>query len=155
MAPISARSRNPIKVLLSIESSSLRASSADSTGVLPRLTTYFGPRTEAAGLCSRIPPLLVAASGESPDEPAVCRHAAKDHAAAVAGGIKCKAEQISMTTPGTQGEVSPESNEENSNLQPSGAPQTRNRPLPALLEPCGTKSAKTLPRRAVRSMERV
>src|SRR5260370_41029493 len=43
MAPISARSRTPIKVLLSIESSSLRASSADSTGVLPRLTTYFGP----------------------------------------------------------------------------------------------------------------
>src|SRR5216683_4783974 len=47
MAPISARSRSPIKVLLSIESSSLRASSADNTGVLPRFTTYFGPRTES------------------------------------------------------------------------------------------------------------
>src|SRR5229473_5335912 len=58
MVAISARSRSPIKVLLSIESSSLRASSADSTGVLPRFTTYFGPRTEAAGLTSRIPPVV-------------------------------------------------------------------------------------------------
>jgi hypothetical protein len=36
------RSRSPIKVLLSIESSSFRASSNDSTEVLPRLTTYLG-----------------------------------------------------------------------------------------------------------------
>jgi hypothetical protein len=56
--PISARSRRPIKVSLSIESISLRASSADSTGVLPRFTTYFGPCTEAAGLTSRIPPVV-------------------------------------------------------------------------------------------------
>ncbi len=56
-SPISARSRNPIKVSLSIESSSWRASSADSTGVLPRLTTYLGPRTELAGLEGRIPPV--------------------------------------------------------------------------------------------------
>ena len=48
--PISARSRSPIKVLLSIESSSWRASAAASTGVLPRFTTYLGPRTAAAGL---------------------------------------------------------------------------------------------------------
>jgi hypothetical protein len=41
MIPINALSRKPIKVSLSIESSSLRASSADSTGVLARLTTYF------------------------------------------------------------------------------------------------------------------
>src|SRR5260370_72094 len=46
MTPMSARSRSPINVVVSIESSSFRASSADSTGVLPRLTTYFGPRTE-------------------------------------------------------------------------------------------------------------
>jgi hypothetical protein len=45
-------------VVASIESSSLRASSAESTGVLPRLTTYFGPRTELAGLDSRIPPVV-------------------------------------------------------------------------------------------------
>jgi Transposase DDE domain group 1 len=37
--------------------------------------------------------LLVAASGESPDAPAVCRHAAKDHAAACAGGIRRGAER--------------------------------------------------------------
>src|SRR6266851_672310 len=43
MVPISARSRRPTKVLLSIESSSSRASSAESTGVLPRFTTYLGP----------------------------------------------------------------------------------------------------------------
>src|SRR5260370_20398556 len=50
--PMSARSRSPINVVMSIESSSLRASSAESTGVLPRLTTYLGPRTELAGLRS-------------------------------------------------------------------------------------------------------
>lgn len=32
-----------------MESRSLRASSAVSTGVFPRFTTYFGPRTELAG----------------------------------------------------------------------------------------------------------
>jgi len=53
-----ARSRSPINVVLSIESSSLRASSADNTGVLPRLTTYLGPRTELSGLDSRIPPVV-------------------------------------------------------------------------------------------------
>jgi hypothetical protein len=37
-----------------------------------------------------------------------------------------------MTAPGTQGEVSPESTGKQ-HLQPSGARQTRNRPLPALL----------------------
>src|SRR5256885_11371418 len=58
MVPPSARSCSPIKVLLSIESSSLRASSDDGTGVLPRLTTYLGPRTEAAGLTSRMPPVV-------------------------------------------------------------------------------------------------
>jgi hypothetical protein len=31
---------------------------------------------------------VVAAGGESPDAPAVCRHAVKDHDAAVAGGMK-------------------------------------------------------------------
>jgi hypothetical protein len=32
--------------------------------------------------------LLVAAGGESPDAPALCPHAAKDHDAAGAGGIR-------------------------------------------------------------------
>ncbi len=58
MAPMSARSRNPVNVVVSIESSNLRASSAESTGVLPRLTTYLGPRTELAGLDYRIPPVV-------------------------------------------------------------------------------------------------
>src|SRR5438876_1235471 len=39
---MSARSRSPINVVMSIESSSLRASSAESTGVLPRMTTFWG-----------------------------------------------------------------------------------------------------------------
>ncbi len=58
MAPISARSRSPIKVLLSIESSGLRASSADSTGVFPRFITYLGPRTEAPELTSKMPTVV-------------------------------------------------------------------------------------------------
>ena len=41
-----------------IESSSLRGSSAESTRVLARLTTYLGPRTELAGLESRIPAVV-------------------------------------------------------------------------------------------------
>jgi hypothetical protein len=32
-------------------SSGLRASAAESTGVLPLVTTSLGPQTEAAGLC--------------------------------------------------------------------------------------------------------
>src|SRR3954465_15334322 len=46
---ISARSRKPTRVVVSILSSNARASSAVSTGVLPRRTTCFGPRTECAG----------------------------------------------------------------------------------------------------------
>jgi len=41
-----------MSVLMSMESSSARASSALSTGVLPCLTTYFGPRTAWAGFTS-------------------------------------------------------------------------------------------------------
>jgi hypothetical protein len=39
-------------------SSNYRASAAVSTGVLPRLMMCFGPRTEAAGLKGRMPPLV-------------------------------------------------------------------------------------------------
>lgn len=53
MTPISARSRKPIIVSVGIESKSFRASSARSTGVLPRLTEYLGPRTELAGFIGR------------------------------------------------------------------------------------------------------
>jgi hypothetical protein len=53
-----ARSRRPIKVLLSIESNSLRASSADSTGIFPCFTTYLGPRPEAPGLTSKMPTVI-------------------------------------------------------------------------------------------------
>ena len=60
-----------------------------------------------------------------------------------------------MTTPGMQGEVSLESMGK-MHHQPSLAHPTRSRPLPAPLgTPRGTKSPKTLPRKAVRSMERV
>ena len=47
--PISARSRRPTTVVVSMLSSSWRASVAASTGVLPVRTTYLGPRTAAAG----------------------------------------------------------------------------------------------------------
>src|SRR5271166_320131 len=46
---MSARSRKPDTESLGIESSSVLASSRLQTGVLPFLTTYFGPRTECAG----------------------------------------------------------------------------------------------------------
>src|SRR5208283_565541 len=46
---MSARSRNPDTESLGIESSNVLASSRLQTGVLPFLTTYFGPRTECAG----------------------------------------------------------------------------------------------------------
>jgi len=43
--------------LVSIESSNWRISSPESTGVLPRMTTYLGPRTEPAGVDTRMPPV--------------------------------------------------------------------------------------------------
>src|SRR6266566_5206203 len=46
---MSARSRKPETESFGIESSSVLASSRLQTGVLPFLTTYFGPRTECAG----------------------------------------------------------------------------------------------------------
>src|SRR6476659_1109919 len=47
---MSAMSRKPDTESLGIESSNVLASSRLQTGVLPFLTTYFGPRTECAGL---------------------------------------------------------------------------------------------------------
>src|SRR5271157_4105192 len=46
---MSARSRKPDTESFGIESSSVLASSRLQTGVLPFLTTYFGPRTACAG----------------------------------------------------------------------------------------------------------
>src|SRR3979411_1796548 len=46
---MSARSRRPDNESFGIEFSSVLASSRLQTGVLPFLTTYFGPRTECAG----------------------------------------------------------------------------------------------------------
>src|ERR1700732_2366540 len=46
---MSAGSRKPDTESFGIESSSVLASSRLQTGVLPFLTTYFGPRTECAG----------------------------------------------------------------------------------------------------------
>src|SRR5712672_1934336 len=46
---MSAKSRKPDTESFGIESSSVLASSRLQTGVLPFLTTYFGPRTECAG----------------------------------------------------------------------------------------------------------
>lgn len=51
ISAISARSRSPIGVDASMLSNNWRASVASSTGVLPVLTVWLGPRTEAAGLC--------------------------------------------------------------------------------------------------------
>src|SRR5438552_3277011 len=45
IAAMSARSRKPATESFGIESSSVLASSRLQTGVLPFLTTYFGPRT--------------------------------------------------------------------------------------------------------------
>src|SRR6266851_542173 len=45
MTPMRARSRSPLSSVTSMESNSCRAWSADRTGVLPRFTTYLGPRT--------------------------------------------------------------------------------------------------------------
>src|SRR3954467_12753088 len=50
MTPIKARSRRPTTVEVSMLSIRRRACSSFSTGVLPRRTTYFGPRTAYAGL---------------------------------------------------------------------------------------------------------
>jgi hypothetical protein len=52
-----ARSRGPLSSVTSIESHSCRAWSADSTGVLPRFTTYLGPRTAPAGYDGKKPPV--------------------------------------------------------------------------------------------------
>jgi hypothetical protein len=57
MTPISARSRSPTRVEVSMLSIRTRAWSVVSTGVLPRLMTCLGPRTEVAGLVARIPPV--------------------------------------------------------------------------------------------------
>jgi hypothetical protein len=47
--PIRARSRKPAGVAMPMLSTSVRASSGDSTGVLPDFTTREGPRTDPAG----------------------------------------------------------------------------------------------------------
>jgi hypothetical protein len=49
ISPISARSRNPTGVVISMRSISARASSGANTGVLPAFTTCAGPRTDPAG----------------------------------------------------------------------------------------------------------
>jgi hypothetical protein len=43
--------------LVSIDFGSWRISPPESTGVLPRVTTYLGPRTEPAGVDIRMPPV--------------------------------------------------------------------------------------------------
>jgi len=43
--------------LVSIDFSSWRISAPESTGVLPRVTTNLGPRTEPAGVETRTPPV--------------------------------------------------------------------------------------------------
>ena len=52
--PISARSRSPACVMISMASISVRASSGASTGVLPAFTTCEGPRTEPAGFAGNM-----------------------------------------------------------------------------------------------------
>ena len=60
-----------------------------------------------------------------------------------------------MTAPGTQGEVSPESMGKNSIFSRREPAKPETGLSPHYWEHCGTKSAETLPRKAVRSMERV
>jgi hypothetical protein len=60
-----------------------------------------------------------------------------------------------MTTPGTQGEVSPESMGKAASSAVESPPRRETGPSPHYWEHCGPKSAKTLQRKAVRSMERV
>ena len=82
------------------------------------------------------PVLLVAAGGEPFDAAAVCRHAAEDRGAAVAGGIRrvqSRAEQISMMTLGRRKKCL-RSRLEKSHFRALHARQMRNRPLPAPLE---------------------
>ena len=55
---INARSRRSRKVVVGIETSNLRHSSPSSTGLLPVLTTYLGPRTAAAGFIGTICPVM-------------------------------------------------------------------------------------------------
>ena len=55
---ISARSRRSRTVSVGMASSSLRHSLPSSTGVLPVVTTYFGPRTAAAGLVGTTWPVM-------------------------------------------------------------------------------------------------
>jgi hypothetical protein len=50
MSPISARSRRPAGLDVSMLSSSARASAGSSTGVCPVVTMWLGPRTACAGL---------------------------------------------------------------------------------------------------------
>ena len=57
MSPMRVRSLSPTIVSISMESRSVRAWSALRTGVLPRLTTYLGPRTELAGFMGMIWPV--------------------------------------------------------------------------------------------------
>jgi hypothetical protein len=70
---MSARSRKSDDVRMSIESSSWRAWSAVSTGVLPRLTTCRGPRTKPLD------------SWAAPDGPSASRHGF-----ALRRGSRCK-----------------------------------------------------------------
>lgn len=54
MSAINSRSRNPMILLVSMLLRSSHASTAGSTGVLPFLMLYFGPRTAVAGLLVRL-----------------------------------------------------------------------------------------------------
>ena len=60
-----------------------------------------------------------------------------------------------MTTPGTQGEVSPESMGKTASSAVGSPLRRETGPSPHYWEHCGTKSAKALHRKAVRSIERV
>ena len=53
---MSAQSLNPEILSVSMDSSSVRASSSLSTGVFPTLTTCLGLWIEVAGLVARVPP---------------------------------------------------------------------------------------------------
>ena len=56
MVPMIARSLRPASLSIEMDSSSVRAWSSLSTGVLPTLTTCLGLWTDVAGLVSSVPP---------------------------------------------------------------------------------------------------
>ena len=121
------------------------------------VATFASPTlAQAADGSSNMPILLVAAGGEPPDAAAVCRHAAEDRGAAVAGGMRRAQREANFDDDaGAKGKVSAE---------PFGKRAARGVARPSDAKPApsrrrwehrGPKPAKTLPSEAIWSIRRV